>query len=67
MSHTLLTTDVLAKLLGLASGSPAREASATDYGVGRLTLRESLGCVQLALRDESQHRLASFRDARALP
>ena len=35
MSDTLLTTDVLAKLLvkGPASGSPARGASATDYGV----------------------------------
>jgi hypothetical protein len=35
MSHTLLTTDVLAKLLvkGPASGSPVRGACATDYGV----------------------------------
>jgi len=34
--------------------------------VGRLTLRESLWCVRLALWDEKQHRLVSFRDARAL-
>jgi len=33
--------------------------------IGRLTLRESLWCVQLALWDESQRRLVSFRDARA--
>jgi omega-6 fatty acid desaturase (delta-12 desaturase) len=35
--------------------------------IGRLTLRESLWCVRLALWDEKQHRLVSFRDARALP
>ena len=38
-----------------------------EFGpIGRLTWRESL-CVQLALWDEKQHRLVSFRDARALP
>jgi acyl-lipid omega-6 desaturase (Delta-12 desaturase) len=35
--------------------------------IGRLTLRESLWCVRLTLWDESQHRLISFREARALP
>jgi acyl-lipid omega-6 desaturase (Delta-12 desaturase) len=35
--------------------------------IGRLTLRESLWCVRLALWDEGRHRLISFRDARALP
>ena len=35
--------------------------------IGRLTLCESLRCVRLALWDEKQHRLVSFRDARALP
>jgi hypothetical protein len=34
--------------------------------IGRLTWRESLWCVRLALWDERQHRLVSFRDARAL-
>jgi acyl-lipid omega-6 desaturase (Delta-12 desaturase) len=33
-------------------------------GIGRLTLSESLGCVRLALWDESQQRLVSFNDAR---
>jgi acyl-lipid omega-6 desaturase (Delta-12 desaturase) len=33
--------------------------------IGRLTLCESLWCVRLALWDERQHRLVSFRDARA--
>ncbi len=32
--------------------------------VGRLTLRESLRCVRLALWDETQRRLVSFKDAR---
>jgi acyl-lipid omega-6 desaturase (Delta-12 desaturase) len=32
--------------------------------VGRLTLRESFGCVRLVLWDETQRRLVSFRDAR---
>jgi len=32
----------------------------------RLTLRQSLGCVRLALWDETQKRLVSFREARAL-
>lgn len=31
--------------------------------LGRLTLRESLGCVRLALWDEEQNRLVSFREA----
>jgi acyl-lipid omega-6 desaturase (Delta-12 desaturase) len=31
--------------------------------IGRLTLRESLWCVRLALWDEGQQRLVSFRDA----
>ena len=35
--------------------------------IGRLTLRESLWCVRLALWDEKQNRLVSFRDARFLP
>ena len=34
--------------------------------VGRLTLRKSLWCVRLALWDEKQHRLVSFRAARRL-
>jgi len=39
-----------------------------EFGpIGRLTWRESLWCVRLALWDEKQHRLVSFRDARALP
>jgi acyl-lipid omega-6 desaturase (Delta-12 desaturase) len=39
-----------------------------EFGeVGRLTLRESLGCVRLALWDEDQKRLVSFREARRLP
>jgi len=33
--------------------------------VGRLTMRESLGCVRLVLWDASQHRLISFREAAA--
>lgn len=33
--------------------------------VGRLTLRDSLTCVRLALWDETQRRLVSFREARA--
>jgi omega-6 fatty acid desaturase (delta-12 desaturase) len=33
--------------------------------VGRLTLRESFRCVRLALWDETQRRLVSFREARA--
>ena len=39
-----------------------------DHGelneVGRITIRESLGCARLALWDESERRLVSFRDAR---
>jgi len=34
--------------------------------ISRLTLRESLGCVRLVLWDETQRRLISFRDARAM-
>ncbi len=34
-------------------------------GVSRLTLRQSLGCVRLALWDETQRRLISFREARS--
>ena len=34
--------------------------------IGRLTLRESLLCVRLALWDESQNRLVSFREVAAL-
>jgi acyl-lipid omega-6 desaturase (Delta-12 desaturase) len=34
-------------------------------GVSRLTLAESLGCVRLALWDESERRLVSFREVRA--
>jgi omega-6 fatty acid desaturase (delta-12 desaturase) len=34
---------------------------------GRLTLLESLRCVKLALWDESQGRLISFREARTMP
>ena len=33
--------------------------------VGRLTLRDSFGCVRLVLWDEMQRRLVSFRDARS--
>jgi omega-6 fatty acid desaturase (delta-12 desaturase) len=33
-------------------------------GIGRLTLGQSLGCVRLALWDESQQRLVSFSDMR---
>jgi omega-6 fatty acid desaturase (delta-12 desaturase) len=33
-------------------------------GIGRVTLIESFGCVRLALWDEAQRRLVSFRDAR---
>lgn len=35
-------------------------------GVSRLTLWDSFGCVRLALWDETQRRLLSFREARAL-
>ena len=34
-------------------------------GVGRLTLRQSLGCVRLSLWDEERDQLVSFRDARS--
>ena len=34
-------------------------------GVGRLTLWQSLGCARLALWDETERRLVSFRDVRA--
>lgn len=34
---------------------------------GRITLRESLGCVRLALWDETGRRLVSFAEARRLP
>lgn len=34
-------------------------------GVGRVTLLQSLGCIRLALWDESREQLVSFRDARA--
>jgi omega-6 fatty acid desaturase (delta-12 desaturase) len=33
--------------------------------VGRLTLLQSLRCVRLALWDDTQRRLVSFREARA--
>jgi omega-6 fatty acid desaturase (delta-12 desaturase) len=33
-------------------------------GVGRLTMRQSLGCVRLVLWDESERRLVSFRELR---
>jgi acyl-lipid omega-6 desaturase (Delta-12 desaturase) len=33
--------------------------------VGRLTIRQSIGCVRFALWDEQQHGLISFRDERA--
>jgi omega-6 fatty acid desaturase (delta-12 desaturase) len=33
--------------------------------IGRLTLRESLRCVPLALWDEERNRLVSFRQAAA--
>jgi len=33
-------------------------------GIGRLTLLQSFRCVRLALWDEAQHRLVSFRDIR---
>jgi omega-6 fatty acid desaturase (delta-12 desaturase) len=33
-------------------------------GIGRLTLRQSLRCVRLALWDEDRQRLVSFREAR---
>jgi omega-6 fatty acid desaturase (delta-12 desaturase) len=35
--------------------------------IGRLSLRESLGCVRLALWDEAQSRLVSFREVAASP
>ena len=35
--------------------------------LGRLTIRQSLPCIRLALWDETQQRLISFRDARAVP
>ena len=34
-------------------------------GIGRITLWESFSCVKLALWDEAQNRLVSFREARA--
>jgi omega-6 fatty acid desaturase (delta-12 desaturase) len=34
-------------------------------GVGRLTLRRSLGCTRLVLWDEADRRLVSFREVRA--
>jgi acyl-lipid omega-6 desaturase (Delta-12 desaturase) len=34
-------------------------------GVSRLTLKESFRCLRLALWDEDQRRLVTFRDARA--
>ena len=34
-------------------------------GVSRLTLKESFGCLRLALWDEDQRRLVGFRDARS--
>jgi omega-6 fatty acid desaturase (delta-12 desaturase) len=34
-------------------------------GVGRLTLRQSLGCARLVLWDEADRRLVSFREVRA--
>jgi omega-6 fatty acid desaturase (delta-12 desaturase) len=34
--------------------------------IGRLTLLESFGCVRLTLWDETQRRLVSFREAKAL-
>ncbi|TYR30014.1 fatty acid desaturase [Mesorhizobium microcysteis] len=34
--------------------------------IGRITIAQSLGCVKLALWDEDQRRLVSFREARAL-
>jgi omega-6 fatty acid desaturase (delta-12 desaturase) len=36
-------------------------------GVGRLTLLQSFRCVRLALWDEDQRRLVSFREARVMP
>lgn len=36
-------------------------------GIGRITLRDSLSCVRLALWDESRGRLLSFREAENLP
>jgi omega-6 fatty acid desaturase (delta-12 desaturase) len=33
-------------------------------GIGRLTLLQSFRCVRLALWDESQERLVSFREVR---
>ena len=33
--------------------------------LGRLTIRDSLPCIKLALWDEAQQRLISFRDAKA--
>ena len=33
--------------------------------IGRISIRDSLGCVKLALWDENQRRLVSFREARA--
>jgi omega-6 fatty acid desaturase (delta-12 desaturase) len=35
--------------------------------VGRITLRDSLGCARLALWDENRRRLVSFAEARQLP
>jgi omega-6 fatty acid desaturase (delta-12 desaturase) len=34
--------------------------------VGRLTLKQSLGCIRLVLWDESSRRLVSFRELRTL-
>lgn len=34
--------------------------------IGRITIAQSLGCVKLALWDEDQRRLVSFREARAM-
>lgn len=34
--------------------------------LGRMTIRQSLPCIRLALWDENQHKLISFRDARAV-
>ncbi|MCA1296757.1 fatty acid desaturase [Stappia indica] len=35
--------------------------------IGRITFRQSLGCIKLVLWDEQARRLVSFREARALP
>jgi len=36
-------------------------------GVGRITLRDSIGCARLALWDEAGRRLVSFAEARQMP